>query len=351
MPFISQPAPISSENQIIGVLSPYYVIADYNTNPWNNIRVDLWIWKGAHTAVTSSDPNFVLNKYKLNNDDTKLEINIADFVKDTIDPFFSPFNGLNNTSNNSFFYYEVRYFNDSTLVNTTQSTLLLGTLGWRYDYQTFSPSQQVGGEFFPNAYSNNEFSYFNLNSKQNYYKYSEQMTLNNDRIWYTNMSFPISNSTTSVQYVGLVSQLEPNQIVCQPYNYGIGFINKSGNWDTFPVFGKVTISVDKTSTKYRRGFRYKTDYTASSQKSVMEVNNFEEVRYQVNTGVISEVLSVYLESIMYSPKLFVIDYDKNIAYPVTMEDSTFDRKNIWNDKNKISHTLTFVGDNSKKLIW
>lgn len=347
----SQPAPIASENQIIGVLSPYYVVANYPTT-FTNVRVDLWIWKGAYTAAKSLPPTFVFNKYKIQSTDTQVEINIADYVRDTIDPTLTAFNGTTNNSDNSFFYYEVRYFNNSTTVSyMVQSPLLLGTLGWRYDYQNFTLTQQVGGEFMPDGSSNNEFSYFNLNSKQNYYKYSEQMTLNNDRIWYTNMLFPVTNTTTSVQYKGLVSELEPNQIVCQPYNYGIGFINKSGNWDTFPIFGKVQISIDRSATKYRRGFKYKTDFSAIAQKSVMEVNNFEEVRYRMNTGVISERLSIYLESIMYSPKLFVIDYDKNIAYPVTLEDSTFDRKNIWNDKNKITHTFTFVGDNSKKLIW
>lgn len=351
MAMISQPNPIQSENQIIGVSSPYYVRALYNAQPWNNIRVDLWIWKGAHTAATSSNPNFVFNKYKLNNSETMVELNIADYVRDTINPILEPFNALSCKSDYSFFYYEVRYFNNSTLVYTAQSSLLLGTLGWRYDYQNFSSVQENGGEYFPDGSANSQFGVSNMNSKLDYYTYTEAMTYNNDRLWYTNISFPFTNTVSSMAYVGLVSELSPNQITCSPYNYGIAFINKSGNWDTFPMLGKVTSSVSKTSTKYRRGFRYKSNYSQFSQKSVLEVNNFEEVRYTLNSGVLNDMLNKYLETILYSPMLFLLDYDKNLSYPVTFQDGTFDRKNIWNDKNKISHTIVLVGDNSKKLIW
>lgn len=350
MAMISQPAPVASENQIIGVLSPYYVVGQ-TSGTWNRIRVDLWIWKGAHTAATSSNPTFVLTKNKLNADDDKVEINIAEYVADTINPTLTAFNGTTNKSDNSFFYYEVRYFNDNTLVNTTQSPLLLGTLGWRYDYQNFTLAQSVGGEFFPNAYSNNEFSYFNLNSKEQYYKYSDAMVYNNDRIWYTNTEFPISNTNTSVQYLGLVEYLQPSQIECNAYNYGIIFINKSGNWDMFPMFGRVNSSVEKNSSKYTRGFRYKTNFDDRNQKSVREVNATEKVTYTLNTGKISELLSNYLESLIYSPMIFIADYDKNIAYPVTLDSTTFERKNIINDKNEIQHTLRFVGDNNKRLNW
>lgn len=349
MAMLNQPAPIATPDQIIGVLSPYYVVGQ-TTGTWNRIRVDLWIWKGAHTAATSSNPNFVLTKSKLNIDDTKVEINIADYVRDTINPTFSAFNGTTNNSDNSFFYYEVRYFNDNTLITTTQSPLLLGTLGWRYDYQMFGLVQPVEGEYFPNGYSNSEFSYFNLNSKQNYYRYTDRMAFNNDRLWYTNTSFPVNNTTTSVQYIGLVNELDPNQIECNSgYNYGIGFINKSGNWDTFPIFGKVNISTEKSSTNYNRGFRYKTDFNDRYQKSVREVNTFEAVTYTLNTGRMSELLSNYLETILYSPMLFVLDYDKNLYYPVKLESTTFAAKNKINDKNNIQHTLVFKGDNSKML--
>lgn len=348
---ISQPEPVASSNQIIGVLSPYYVVGQTTTGTWNRMRVDLWIWKGAHTAATSSNPTYVLTKNKINTDDDKVEINIAEYIADTINPTLSPFDGVANKSDNSFFYYEVRYFNNNILINTTQSSLLLGTLGWRYDYQNFTLAQNVGGGYFPDGSHNSEFGYFNLESKEQYYKYSEKMTLSNDRIWYTNMTFPITDSTTSVQYNGLVEHLQPSQIECSSYSYGIIFINKSGNWDMFPIFGKVTSSVDKTSTKYTRGFRYKTNLEDRNQKTVHEVNVTEKVTYTLNTGRISELLSNYLESIVYSPMIFIADYDKGLSYPVTLDSSTFNRKNMVNDKNNIQHTLSFVGDNNKRLNW
>ena len=352
MGMISQPDPVISANQIIGVLSPYYIVAEYSNQNWNRVRVDLWIWKGEHTAATSRDPDFVLTKDKLNSDDAIVEINIADYIADTINPRFNPFNGANNNSDNSFFYYEVRYFNNNTLIYTSQSTLLIGCLGWRYDYENFTLSQAVGGGNFPNGDNDNEFGYNNLNSKLNYFKYTNSMVDTSSKVWSTNRSFPISNITTSkIYYDDIVDLLSPSQIVCSPYNYGIGFINKSGNWDMFPIFGKVSVNIDRSSTKYNRGFRFKTDFIDRFQNSVMEVNTTEKVSYIVNTGKLSELMSNYLETIMYSPRLFIIDYDKNLAYPVTLESSTFNRKNITNDKNNIQHTLTFVGDNNKRLNW
>lgn len=344
------PSPVTSPTQIKGVLSPFYVVGEYNGSSWNRIRVDLWIWKGANDAVVNEDPNYVLTKSKINDDDDKVEINIANYIADTINPVFSIGNSENNTSDNSFFYYEIRYFNDSTLVYTSNSTLMIGALGWRYDYQMFNTIQEIGGEFFPNGYSNSEFGFFNLNSKENYFKYTEAMVNVPNRLWYTNRSFPISDISTSQIYYGdLDTFLQPNQIECNTTNYAIAFINKSGNWDLFPVFGKVNISTEKSSTKYTRGFRYKTDYNDRYQNSVREVNTMEQVTYTMNTGNMSELMSLYLESILYSPMLFVVDYDKNLAYPVKLDSTTFNRKNIINDKNNINHTLIFKGDNPKML--
>ena len=352
MGMISTPSPVTSANQIKGVLSPFYVVADYTNATWNNVRLDLWIWKGAHTAATSSNPNYVLTKRKLNDDDVQIEINIADYVADTINPVFSPFNGSLNKSDYSFFYYELRYFNDSTEVYVSQSELMIGALGWRYDYQFFDLNQAIGGGYFPNGYANNEFGYSNLDSKLNYFKYTDGMVDTPSHLWYTDLTFPIDNvSTMEIYYDDLVTQLDPNQIECSPYNYGIGFINKSGNWDMIPVFGKVTISTEKSSTKYNRAFRYKTESTQRYQNSVREVNNTEKVTYTVNTGKITPLMSAYLESLIYSPMLFIVDYDKNLAYPVKLDSNSFVTKNHTNDKNNIQHTLTFVGDNNKLLKW
>lgn len=349
MAMLQQPDPVVSANQIIGVLSPYYVVGQTSAT-WNRIRVDLWIWKGAYDAVTSEDPTFVLTKNKLNDDDERVEINIANYVADTINPVFNIGNSENNTSDNSFFYYEIRYFNNSTLVHSSGSSLMIGVLGWRYDYQMFTTVQEVGGEYFPNGRSNNEFGYFNLNSKENYFKYTEAMVNVPSRIWYTNRSFPISNISTSQIYYGdLATFLQPNQIECNNVNYGIVFINKSGNWDLFPVFGKVSISTEKSSTTYNRGFRYKTDYTDRYQNSVREVNTMEQVTYTMNTGVISELMSLYLESILFSPMMFIVDYDTNLSFPVKLQSTTFNRKTKLNDKNNINHTLVFIGDNPKML--
>ena len=344
------PSPVTSPSQIKGVLSPFYVVGEYNGSNWNRIQIDLWIWKGANDAVVNEDPNYVLTKSKINNDDDKVEINIANYVADTINPVFSIGNSENNTSDNSFFYYEIKYFNDSTLVTTSSSTLMIGVLGWRYDYQMFNLVQEVGGEYFPNGRANSEFGYFNLNSKENYFKYTEAMVNVPGRIWYTNRSFPISDISTSQIYYGdLATYLQPNQIECNNVNYGIVFINKSGNWDLFPVFGKVNISTEKSSTTYNRGFRYKTEYTDRYQNSVREVNTMEQVTYTVNTGVISELMSLYLESILYSPMMFIVDYNTNLSFPVKLQSTTLSRKTKLNDKNNINHTLVFIGDNPKML--
>lgn len=350
MAMLSQPSAVTSENQFVGVLSPFYVVGEYNNNTWNRLRVDLWIWKGAHTAATSRNPDYVLSKNKLNIDDIKVEINIADYIADTINPVFTPFNGDTNNSDRSFFYYEVRYFNDNTQVYVQQSPLRIGTLGWRYDYQNFGLGQENGPEFFPNGTSNSEFGFFNLNSKLNYFKYSDEMVDTNSHLWFTNISLPINNVTTSpIYYTNLVAQLNPDQIICSPYNYGIGFINKAGNWDMIPMFGKVNINTEKNSVKYNRGFRYKTDFNDRYQNSVREVSNFESVTYTINTGRMSELMSKYLETIVFSPRLFVVDYDANLYYPVTLESTTFATKNKTNDKSNIQHTLVFKGDNSKML--
>lgn len=346
------PNPVNSYDQFKGMLSPFYVVGDYNGEDWNSIRVDLWIWKGAHDAMVSEDPTYVLSKHKINLDDDRVEINIAEYVRDRINPTFSPVNALSNNSDNCFFYYEIRYFNNNDLVQTTNSDLMIGTLGWRYDFQMFDILQPVDAEYFADGHSDIEFGQYNLQSKLNHFKYTSEMVDTGNKIFFTNRSLPIENITTSkIYYNDLSALISPNQIECSPYSYAIAFINKAGNWDLFPIYGKVGITVDKSSTKYNRGFRYKTDFSDRYQNSVREVNNKEEVTYTVNTGKLSSLMSNYLESIVYSPMMFIVDYSTNIAYPVKLESSTFNRKNVFDNKNDIQHTLTFKGDNPKKLTY
>lgn len=343
--------PIISDNQVIGVLSPYYVICQ-NNQQWNNVKVRLWIWKGDILSVVDTEPSFILTKYKINDDDDRVEINISDYVLDTIDPVFNAFNADSNSSDNSFFYYEIDFYNNSSLIDTFKSKVLLGTMGWRYDYQDFDTIQDVGGGYLPSGKTNDAFGSNNLDSKINYFEYPSGITEVPNRLWYTTRPLPISNSNNSVKYNDdLVSKLSQSQIKCTSYNYGLAFLNKVGNWDVIPMFGKVTSSITRESSKYNRGFRYKTDFTKRYQSTVMEVDVSETVRYTVNTGIISEVLSDYLESILFSPRLFIVDYDTNISYPVVLDDSTLTRKRYANDRINIQHTLSFVGNNNKRLNW
>lgn len=342
--------PITSATNIIGALSPYYVIAKDSTINWNSIELRLWVWQGELEDATPL-PTQILKKSKLMQTDSSLEFELSDYLIDAIEPMINPFNfqavfGVSAT----FFYYEVDYLNTSgstsTLLKTVKSPLKLATLGWRYSYElNTDESQYVNGGYMANGWYLSQFSDNNQFYK-NSVEYSDKMA---NYLFSFKKNFPISDSNEAF----LITPFEPSieKIACTKDSYGIAFINKTGVWDTLPFTGKTQEVINTTSDTYNRGYRSNFNYNPQYQNSQMQINQTEKTTFTLNTGHISEQLSAYYEELMYSPRLILVDYDKLVSYPVKVKSSSFTRKNKNVDKNKINHTFSFESDNNNMKKW
>ena len=342
--------PITSATNIVGALSPYYVIAKDTTIQWDSIELRLWVWQGEVEDIPVQ-PTSILKKSKLMPTDKSVEFELSDFFLDEIEPKFNPFNfeevfGVSAT----FFYYEVDYLNTSgstsTLLKTVKSPLKLATLGWRYSYElNTDESQYVNGGYMANGWYLSQFSDNNQFYK-NSVEYSDKMA---NYLFSFKKNFPISNSNEAF----LITPFEPSieKIACTKDSYGIAFINKTGVWDTLPFTGKTQEVISTTSDTYNRGYRSNFNYNPQYESAKVEINKTEITTFTFNTGHISEQLSAYYEEVLYSPRLIVVDYEKQISYPVKLKGSSFTRKTKHIDKNKINHTFVFEADNNVIKKW
>ena len=106
------------------------------------------------------------------------------------------------------------------------------------------------------------------------------------------------------------------------------FLNRLGGFDyfNFNLVSKKTISV--TRNTYRKVLDY--NYQLGDRGStVLDVDG--QYSYKVTSDWISDVESVWLEELITSPEVFVINSD-GTATPIILDESNFEVKNSLNDK-------------------
>ena len=340
---------ITSETNIIGASSPYYIIAERTTQDWNSVEVRLYVWQG-EVDDKPSTPTNVLKKSKLMTSDKRLEFEIRDYLIDYLEPQIDPFNYQSNFGvSATFFMYEVDYLSttESIIVRETYlSPLKLATLGWRYSYELNPDTlQYVDGAYMANGTYSLKFADNNEDYKVDV-EYPQEMS---NYMFSFKKNFPITDSNEAFLITPFTSQ--PDKIVCKNDAYGIAFINKTGVWDILPLTGRTQETTDVSSDTYNRGYRSNFNYNPQYQNSKMNINTTEKSSFTLNTGALTEQLSAYYEEIMYSPRLILVDYYRQISYPCSIRSNTFTRKTKFVDKNKINHTFTFEADNNVIKKW
>lgn len=351
---VQEPQPITNRTQIIGVSSPYYITANYLGATWTQVQVKLWIWKGTYEEYPTA-PTYVLRK-PLVEGQSQLEIDIAPYVKDTINPICKPdqMSTLAFTNSDySFVYYEIEYLREVNsftpavqIVHTQPGVTLLANLGWRYSFEPNAGAQMSNNSIMPNGDIVEEFTTEDsFQAFEKWFKISE--AINSTAISYTTRSYPITDSLSGVSY----ANYSPSSTICTKESYAIFFIGKSGDWQFLPFYGRPQQSVNKTAETYNRGFlnRY-TGYNPRNMNSKVEINTAETTTFNLNTGRIPLPLAVYAESILYSPRLILMDYQTMVSYPVKVR-GNFNRKNMYDDKNDYNVQMSFELDNSNVKKW
>lgn len=334
MSMISQPAPMTSANQILPMGSPYYIKTNTGTN-YDTCFLSLWIWKGSYSARTNTQPDYLLKKEKTSIDDTYILFEISELVKPRITPDFTALGSPQNET--VWIYWEVVYHNSQTssIINTTQSKLHLATLGWSWNYQnqTYCTPQWLADYTI-----NTDFGYDNINSMK-HYKF-----VNGANYW-----------TTKIANIGAINNSQvfsrttytPPIRECVKDPYLITFLNKGGLFETFTTTGKAIVSQKISSDKYVKTFRNPLDFRNGIDHREGKLNLNSVSNYTINTGNIDPILVNKIEEILVSPSVYLTNITTNEKMAVMIEDSTFVRKTLINDKNKMNYTIKFVETNNK----
>lgn len=351
------PFPITNISQIQPMNSPMFVNLT-SPNPFTHMVLYLWIWKGNLTApfVSGVDPNVILYKEKVSTTDTSVRFEISNYVKDLITPDFlySTGVGVHGTGEGVFFKYEWTPIFNPNNVNTpfvppvTSSQTYFGTLGYMWNYE----NNQSLYPFAYNSVNEDNMSFgFNTNTQPSkgydpsikYYEYQ------------FNTFGAATSSTMVLPYV--LSPLS-SDLVCAKEPFLIAYLDKRGLWAYFTPTGKVMVDVKSEKEAFSRTYRNPQLFNNARMHEKKELNRTAIQTYTVNTGIIREEQGQFIEEIINSPLVYLIEFKKTTgqsglynnwrSIPVTVATKDFNRKTRLNDKNKVSYTLKFE-EASQKL--
>jgi hypothetical protein len=363
-------SPININLEQAGILSAY---------------VYLYIWNGALNQ-TLTTPTVTFYKSKVSANDTYIHFEISDYIRSFL---VAPPNALN-TSQPNFVYNELSnptitgqgcfwqiVADVTTSLGTTQYnyTSNFATLGykWNYEQNLFNPINiDKGGSL---GFSNTYNKYYN----PRIHNYIEQ-------------AFNLSNTledATSENMITVTDVVPPTAYLrCSQENYLIVYLNKVGLFEMFTPHGKVSVTSKIESETTNRSFRNPAYVDNSFMHS--EVRNITSVvqSYAINTGLLRPEMVAQVEEIIYSPKVYIIEFkgdlnltttegitidntyitiddlnttidglsvtDEYLAFfkshrqtPVTVTNSDFERKVRLNNRNAIDFTINFKETNSK----
>jgi len=363
-------SPININLEQAGILSAY---------------VYLFIWNG-DLQQELGEPTVTLFKERVSASDTYIHMEISDYLRSFL---VAPPNALN-TSQPNFVYNEltnptitgqgcfwqivadVTTATETTRYNYSSNFCTLG-YKWNYEQTLFNPINIVTGGSL--GFSDSYTKYYN----SKIHNYIDQ---------YFNLTVPVDTATSTnvitIEDVTIPAGFER----CAQQPYLIVYLNKIGLFEMFTPYGKVSISEKVESDTSNRSFRNPAYVDNSFMHS--EIRTISEVmqQYTINTGLLRPDMVAQVEEIIYSPKVYLIEFkgdlnltpttgitidstyitidDMNVTIdgagvtgeylaffkthrqiPVTVVNSDFERKVRLNNKNAIDFNIQFKETNSK----
>lgn len=345
-PMQFEPTTVDNNSNVIMLNSPFYANLT-SLLDFTHIRLKLWIWTTdlAQPYDDEDEPNLILYKEKVSSTDTHILFELADFIKDSFIPTFQYSNSTEPVIDDTvvFFKYEYDVINNPTnsssiiISETVSSPTYLGTQGWLWEYEPMVNQLYLNDGSF--GFYQSTLPAKNHNPKIKYY----DMDYDFDATGLTATTIFTSGGTTN--------------LVCPKEGWLIVYVNKEGRWDNFTPTGKVIITNNFTKEEYQKTYRNPLNFVNSRDHQVKQYNNYTSTKIAVNTGLISETQGQYIEEILYSPIVYLIEfkdelningyYNNWVTRPVIIKDSDFIRKTRLNDKNKISYNIIFETTTNK----
>ena len=336
-----------------------------------------YVWSG-NLNRTLGLPNFKLFKNQVSIQDNYIDFQLDGQLKSFINPKFA-YNEMNLpavANQGVFFQFE------ATIVSTTGTETIeipthYVTLGYRWNYEQsllgnngIIPNGSIGFGVISNKYYNHLVP--------NYIKQSFDFTKS------------ISEATSSNIILTQIDTPEDNLLKCSRDPYVIVYLDKLGLWQMFTPFGK-TIVATKVNTEFNnRAFRDSSNVDNRYQHHKGRTKIETPQSYSVNTGALNESMAQLVEEILYSEKVYLINFkgdlqttttigltidntyvsidDETITIdnetvteefldfyktfrqiPVIATGNDFTRKTRINDKNDINYLIKFDETNNKIL--
>lgn len=355
---IYPPTPIDDLNRVDFVGSPKHVNAT-SASPFDKAILYLWVWSGNldKPYVDLATENYKLVKDKVSVSDNYITFELSDFIK----PFINPtlyFGGSITTSNEGVFYqYKIETYFEGVLITEESSNTRFATLGYNWNYE--------GEDYF--TYNNGSYGFHTTNINKYYSPF----------IGYSRASINLSGSVSTTTMVTREEYVPPQELLrCSEEQYLIIYLNKTGLWDTFTPNGRVVVSSKIEKDTYNRTYRNPLSVNRNLDHQFIDSNLNTRQSYILNTGNLIENMGQLVEEILYSPKVYLIQFlgdsvpfgitvdttlysvdtllitaDSSAGstgayitynqFPVNVTDTDFGRKTRLNDKNKINYNIKF----------
>ena len=126
---------------------------------------------------------------------------------------------------------------------------------------------------------------------------------------------------------------------CNAPHYDIMFINATGVWQNMPLGGKVTHNVSLSREIYNRNTNNYNYYYTENRVGVSSTTSTQ--KYTWITPSMHESMILYIENIIHSPMIVLIDLSNGYAERVYIKSCNYAHKTFRNDKRNMSYTIEF----------
>ncbi|MFC4477417.1 hypothetical protein [Flavobacterium chungangensis] len=314
-------------NKILLANSPIYASIVGDFTDYNYIYVQLWAWNGK-IEDKPVDSTFKLAGIQANADNSKIAIEISDYITPFLEPKpNSTFFSLNPSGFGEFVnveYFIEGYFLDDSgnmdLVRVYNSGHLFACLGYGYVNELVHPKLKLeDGKLIDNTkkISTDEVIHHNVVLKS---------SVDSDEI--------INREFTSIFRKICAKDYTSRQVL---------FLDKNGLINSF-TFPRVSSKKAKyTAEKYNITNTAGSYSTSGIYNKIYNKNG--QIEWTFNTDNLDEYNVNLIQQLFTSDRHWLVDYQRNSFIPIHLVDDNFEKKTAIKDRAKMNYTIKFIEAN------
>jgi len=345
--------------------SPYIIEIDETNQTETKVKLYL-----SNTGSFTSDPQYTLSKKIPSSNITATYYNISPYVREyfTFTTFQNIYNTYDTAINTNFIVnYKIEkfktiggtessagtetgqfmdayidYMQGANVINFTKVGLDSGTYFYNYDANVSAslPHAMTGTIDADIENSSYFIRYTNLRTNVDTdIAYSASGIRTFPRVHHTNLADGNRlrlMSNTTVQYQAFFKP------VCEP-KYSpvvIDFINKFGSWSRIFFQKAKTRNIEVKADSYKAN-PASIPYSPTAQGQVREFNTTGKETIRLNTGFVNDGYAEYIQQLLLSEKVTLLDYESNVLYqPVRVKSKSLKKQTGLND-GTMNYTLDF----------